>query len=102
MPRPLSAKKKLEWEEKIRQQRESGLSIERWCKQNTIAPHVFHYWKTRLFPKHPLTRSCFTELKTAPKTGISIEYRGIRIHLDKCFDSTTLKSCLLALKGIPC
>ena len=47
MPGPLPAEKKIEWEEKIRQQRESGLSIERWCEQNQIATHVFHYWKTR-------------------------------------------------------
>ena len=102
MPKPSSPEKKLEWEEKIRQQRESGLSIERWCRQNQILPHTFHYWKDRLFPKPPLTRSCFTELSPKQGTGICIEYHGIRIHIDKSFDPATLKSCMSALKGISC
>lgn len=102
MPKPTSPEKMLEWEDKIQQQRQSGLSIEKWCKQNQIAPHIFYYWKTRLFPKPPLTRSSFTELTASQETGISIEYQGIRIHLDKCFDSTTLKSCLSALKSFSC
>ena len=36
MPKPISAEKKIEWETKIRQQHESGLSINRWCRQNQV------------------------------------------------------------------
>lgn len=103
MPKPISPEKKLEWQEKIRQQRESGLSIDRWCLQNHLPPHIFYYWKSRLFPKAPLTHSCFTELPAGNQgTGICIEYRGVRIHLDRDFDPSTLKSCLSTLRGIPC
>lgn len=102
MPKPISPERKFEWEEKIRQQRESGLSIEPWCRQNQITPHTFYYWKNRLFPKTPLTRDCFAELPAAQGTGITLEYRGVRIHVDRCFDPAALKSCLSALKGIVC
>jgi len=102
MPKSVSSEKKLKWEEKVRQQRESGLSITRWCRQNQIHPNTFRYWKDRLSPKSPLTRSCFTELSTSLGTGIYIEYRGVRIHIDKCFDPATLKNCLSALRGIQC
>lgn len=102
MPKPLPPEKKLEWEEKIRQQRGSGLSIEKWCRQNQTPSHTFYYWKDRLFPKKQLTRSCFTELPVSQRTGISIEYRGVRIHIDKDFDPEILKNCLSALRGISC
>jgi hypothetical protein len=102
MPQSLSQEKKLEWEEKIRQQSKSGLSIERWCRQNEIAAHMFHYWKGRLFPKPQLTRSCFTELTSHQSTGISIEYKDFRIQVNKCFDPATLRNCLLALRELKC
>jgi hypothetical protein len=102
MSKPLPPEKKLEWEEKVRQQLESGLSIAKWCSQNQIVVHTFYYWKERLFPKNQLTRSCFTELPVSQGTGISIEYRGVRILIDKYFDPATLKSCLSALKGVSC
>jgi len=102
MPKPISAEKKTEWETKLRQQRESGLSIERWCRQNQIASCSFHYWKSRLQFKSELTRACFTELPVDQSTGITMEYQGIRILIDKSFDPVALRSCLAALRGIRC
>ena len=43
---------KKEWEGRICKQRESGLCIEEWCRQNKLSSHQFHYWKKRLFPKN--------------------------------------------------
>ena len=102
MPKPVSTEKKIEWETKIRQQRESGLSIDRWCRQNQVTSYSFHYWKNRLQPKTELTRSCFTELPIDQGTGISIEYQGIRILIEKSFDPATLQNCLSALRGLQC
>ena len=103
MPKPPSTEKKLEWETKIRQQRESGLSIEQWCRQNQTSSCSFYYWKDRLFPKTQLTRSCFTELAANNQTaGVCIEYRGVRILIDKSFDPATLRNCLSALRGLQC
>ena len=102
MPTPSSETKRLAWEEKIRLRRESGLSIERWCRENQVSPHTFHYWKDRLFPKVILNRSCFTELADARASGISIECQGILIHLDKHFEPSTLKRFLAVLKEMKC
>ena len=100
MPKPISAEKKIDWEAKIRQQRESGLSIDRWCRQNQVTSCSFHYWKGRLQPKTELARSCFTELANDQGTGISIECQGVRILIDKFFDPATLRNCLSALRGL--
>jgi hypothetical protein len=100
MPKPISKEKKLNWESKIREQKTSGLSVNQWCCKNQVTKGSFHYWKNRLEPKSELTRSCFTELPIDQGTGITMEYQGIRILIDKSFDPATLRSCLAALRGI--
>lgn len=103
MSRPASEEKKCQWEERIRRQCESHLSIEKWCRQNQLSPHTFRYWKGRLSPKSPLTRSCFTELTLATRTTeVSIEYKGLHIHFSQGFDANTFKSCLAVLREWPC
>lgn len=98
MSKPPSPEKQHEWDEKFRKQRESGLSIDRWCRENQVQPHAYYYWKERLYPK-PL-RLSFAELSDARGTGIAIEHRNLRIHLDKHFDPSVLKRCLSVLMGI--
>ena len=100
MSKPILLEKRTEWEEKFRQQRESGFSIYRWCRENQIPPHIFYYWKERLFPKSLTSHLSFTELSNAKTTGITIEYRNLRICLDKRFDLIVLKQCLSVLMGI--
>lgn len=102
MPKPLSPDKKLEWEEKIRKQKESGLSVERWCRENQISPHTFYYWKDRLFPKPLPGHLNFAELSNAKETGIVIEHGNLRIRLDKHFDPNILKQCLALLMELQC
>lgn len=97
-----SPEKIAEWNQKIRLQKESGLSIERWCRDNQISSGLFHYWKTRLLPKTPLDRSSFVEALDPKKTGITLEYKDILIHLDKHFDPHILQQCLAALKMALC
>lgn len=101
MFKPASNEKRLEWQERIQTQRESGLSIAQWCKENQIPTHVFYYWKSRLFPK-TLQRDSFTELRNAKDTGVVIKCGAIQIHIDNCFDPSTLKQCLELLTEIKC
>ncbi len=102
MPKSISKEKKLDWTTKIRQQKESGLSINEWCRKNQITKGSFHYWKNHFQPDISLTRSSFKELPVDQGTGISIEYQGVRILINKCFDPTTLKNCISALRGLSC
>jgi hypothetical protein len=85
------------WEERIQKQKTSGLSIQRWCRENQLAPHLFHYWNARLFPK-TLLRDHFIEVPTENGGGITLEVRGICLRLEKDFDAPTLKRCLEVLK----
>ena len=98
MPIPTSPQKQQEWEEKIRQQKESGLPIAKWCEQENISYHTFNYWRDNLGRAFPLSRSSFKELSNAPVgSSIIIEKKGLRIHIAKHFDLITLSQCLKAL-----
>ena len=101
MAGPTSLKKRQEWKNKVLKQKESGLSVERWCHENGIASHLFHYWKKQLFLK-TFSRLSFTELGGDKNTGIVIECKGARIYLDKYFDPAALKSCLSILRTGKC
>ncbi len=101
MARTSSPETRLAWEAKVQQQRASGLSINRWCREQQIRPSTFHYWKEQVFVEAPLNREHFTELAD-PKNAIVLEYQGIRICLEKNFDPVALKQCLLLLQELQC
>jgi hypothetical protein len=96
-----SFEQKRVWEERIQQQKASGLSIERWCRENQIPAWKFHYWKSKLSPIL-LTRTSFVECARSQNPGITIECGRYLIHLDKYFDAATLKQCLAVLEEIKC
>ena len=35
---------KEEWRVKIREHRESGLTVKQWCEENSIKPSQYYYW----------------------------------------------------------
>ena len=51
MQKSLSENKRLKWKSLIEEQRQSGLSIKKWCQQKNLVPNTFHYWKERLSSK---------------------------------------------------
>ena len=101
MSQPISEEKKTEWKNKINQQKSSGKRVREWCRENQIHPRVFYYWRSKLFPT-AIDRSCFTEVTHIKKTDITIECQGIRIYLEKNFNSATLKYCIAMLREIKC
>lgn len=101
MFKPSSSEKIHAWEERILQQQTSGLSIDRWCRENQVAVCQFHYWKGKLFPRQ-ITHASFAELPHAKGVGLMVECNSIRIHLDSDFDALTLKRCLAIIKEVQC
>lgn len=117
MPKPANEEVKQQWKTNILQQRESGFSVCKWCRQNNISVHTFRYWKNKIFSKPQLVRSAFQEIPRTRKnvifempkfviprktTEIAIEYLGTYIHVNIGFDITTLKQCLKAIKEMTC
>ncbi len=104
MPQPISEEKRIDWQERVLLQKESGQTMSRWCREQQVDYNSFLYWKDKLHPaEKTLKRSSFQEL-TAPlgTTGVSIEYKEVRIILEKRFDAMVLAQCLQVLKGVSC
>lgn len=101
MPRPSSEEVQNEWKRCIEQQSQSELSIEKWCLQNQIRPHTFHYWKDKLFPRQ-LEKSSFTELNTKRPDAISLQARGLYIRMGNDCDPHLRKHLFALFAGLPC
>ena len=74
MSRTASLEKQLEWEEKIRQQKLSDLSIGNWCRQNHVNACSFYYWKKRLLAPAQCKRSLIARKKFFPIFPINCFY----------------------------
>ena len=95
MSTPTSEEKKLEWKNLIEQQRQSGLSVDKWCRQFQIRPSTFQYWKDKLFPKQ-LQKSSFAELNIKRPDAISLQGRGVYVRMSADCDPN-LRRRLFAL-----
>lgn len=100
MPQALSQEKRSAWANRIRLQQESGLSIERWCREHQIPVHNFHYWRDKLFPRTTLRKDSFSEITDVHESGLSLEYQGLCLQIRRHFDPLTLKQFLTVLRSI--
>ena len=101
MPIASSEEKQLEWKTLIEQQRQSGLSIEKWCRQNQILPHNFHYWKEKLFPRQ-LQKTSFAELSMKRPDAVSLQARGLYIRMGSDCDPGLRKQLFALFAGLSC
>jgi hypothetical protein len=102
----LSPNKSQEWFSRVQKQIESGLSVNRWCKEHSISPNTFRYWRAKFFPKLNLKRSSFAEIveesNQESSGGIVIEYNNALIHIEQHFCPLVLKQIFNVLKEIKC
>lgn len=97
-----NAEKARLWNEYIAEQKASGLTIERWCRENNILSYQFHYWKAKQKPPSEVTRTSFTELLERNNSLLFFECKGVRLHIDRSCDLNFLKECLRALREASC
>ena len=87
------------WQQKVVEQKSSGLPASRWCREHQVQYKSFLYWKNRFSPHEKLSRSCFQELTENPVCEVQIEYEGIKIALSGRVDPSILSHCVRALKS---
>lgn len=88
------------WRDKIQEQRQSGLSISAWCRENNIVIHTFNYWRDKLFPREAFNRTSFLEIPKRDRKAIKIEYQNFQIVIDQDADFIVLKECLKTLREV--
>ena len=93
------------WQEKVKEWESSNKSSKIWCQENKIPYTTLCGWRNRLKRSDPNTSAGnFIELKDqiSSSPGITLEYQGVRIQLNRDFDQVVLKECLHCLRGALC
>jgi nitrate/TMAO reductase-like tetraheme cytochrome c subunit len=101
MSKSLSENKRLEWKRLVEEQRQSGLSIQKWCQQQHLTLNTFHYWKGKLSSKELLSSS-FVELKVKRPDEISLQTRGLHIRVSNDCDPVLRKQLLTLFAEAAC
>jgi len=83
-------RKKIDWQEKLRQFQASKMTKAAWCRSQGIPPSTFHRYVNK-------TKVRFIELKPSFR-GIKLRFNNTLLKLDADFDIATLKRFLKALE----
>lgn len=93
------------WKQTVLEWKASGKSPAVWSKENKIPYTTFLGWKDRFNKsdkKQVITKPLkeFIELKDqiSSHSGVSLDYYGVKIHLDPEFNPIVLKQCLSCLE----
>jgi hypothetical protein len=86
---------------KFKNNRPAVCQSKKWCLQNQIRPHIFHYWKDKLFPKQ-LQKSSFAELNMKRPDAISLQAQGLYVRMGSDCDPHLRKQLFTLFAGLPC
>ena len=66
------------WKQRMTSFQSSGLSIQKWCRENHIAPPTFYYWRSRLENEIVTTNQpTFVEVKQIEKTIVATQSHNV-------------------------
>ena len=107
-----------DWSLKIADQKSSGLSVSKWCRQNNLSKNMFFYWKhklkdelvTQMLPEIvPLTppstiptvskESCTTCTTFKPTACARIYINGISIEVDSSASDAFITTLIKAVRN---
>src|SRR2546422_7958167 len=92
------------WRERIAEQERSGMSVQRFCKEQGLTEQSFYVWRKRLRKQRPM-RFALVETGPArqrPATEPGLELvlaTGERLRIGAGVDPTTLRTVLEALRA---
>jgi hypothetical protein len=93
-----------EWRDRISEQKRSGLSVRRFCKEQGLGEHSFYAWRKRLRGQQPVRFALVERAAVLPEpaTEASLELvlaSGERLRISAGVDATTLCTVLEALRA---
>lgn len=103
-----SAQKCRYWQKHLEHWRQSGLSQAEYCRQNSLKPRRWNYWKKNLSRKIIDTSVSFVPVKipstlpvAVPKSNLSVlTSNGYKVEVGIGFDPTTLKQLILTVQSL--
>lgn len=78
------------WQQRIKDQKISGLTIPAWCEQNQHSLHAYYYWRKIIRQQQressDLSTPTFAEVQRAeitsvPSVGITLTWKDIHIQI---------------------
>ena len=90
-----------QWQQRIMECQQSGMSIKAWCKENGVATSSYYHY-LRKIRESVLQESQIVPLelpKPVSSPGIRIEYAGITVTLPENVSAEQLTAVLATLKS---
>ena len=89
------------WGQRIRERKESGMTIEQWCEQKGISKHIYNYWNQRVRKnqkkKEGVTFAEVTSMckhtgsnKQKATSDLQLFFKDIRIAIPHNFNKNSL------------
>lgn len=110
------------WANRIKECRDSGLPVARWCEQNDIGVKNYYYWMRKVkrevfeaFSAEPKENSTTIVNSTAPvfskinvsdhtrtnaTDAVTIQVNGITIHIQDGASEEVIRNTLLAIRSV--
>jgi len=98
-------RKKDQWRERIAEHERSGLSVRRFCKEQSIPEHLFFYWRKRLRNQQQPVRFALLDRearppRVSPETGLELLLAtGERLRIGPGVSAITLRTVLEVLRA---
>jgi hypothetical protein len=92
------------WRERIAQQERSGLSVQRFCKEQGLTEQTFYVWRKRVKKQQPmrfaLVETGPAEREAARDGGLELVLaRGERLRISASVDPAVLRTVLEVLRA---
>lgn len=97
-----SAQKIAYWTQRVKERRDSGMTVQRWCEENGVSSKTFYYWQRKLYSMAGEQEQQFAEITMpmAKNTAVAAVQLGeIRMEVYQGADDATLSALLRAIKS---
>lgn len=88
------------WNQVLTSWKESGIGLERWCKENGYPHYMARYWRRKFFPTKQ--KKTFLEMQdhTSQEKEMYLCVGKTRIQVERGFDPELLREIVSALGGL--
>lgn len=101
------------WAKVLRERKDSGMSIRRWCRDNGVCEKTYYYWQRKLRERvceggpaeggRALAPAIFTQLRLPPRTDsggkLLVRIGGAEIEIHGDMPAATIEAVIQALAG---
>ena len=99
------------WEQRINDRNNSGLTIEKWCKENNISRHKYNYWNHKIKEKnnHEVTFAEVTpiildversEVNVCKSDDFQLFFNNIQVTIPSNFNKSSLADLMEILQNL--